>query len=207
MKTGLYKVERRSASKRAGLFIKVFLATLALGVAAVFVAPNADKLILIFFPARASESSREAAPEPVFKDVSVEDVDARAIAVLKNEGVIKGFEDGSFRSEDKITREEFAKLVVSATKASPIMLGNSHCFSDVGSEWFAPYVCYAKRKKFVGGYDDGSFGTGKTITVFEGISMLNKVFGPELIAVAGDDRDLTRGAAAGMLAKAMRLIR
>jgi|WetSurMetagenome_2_1015567.scaffolds.fasta_scaffold296496_2 hypothetical protein len=208
MKTGLYKAGKRKGSKRAWLFLKVFLATLILGVLGVFVAPRANRLMSKIFPAKAVVSLKGAAPEQVFKDVPVENADARAIQVLKNDDVINGFDDGTFRPDDKIKREEFTKLVVTAMKASPHMLSNSHCFSDVGSEWFAPYVCYAKKKQYAGGYEDGSFGSGKTITVSEGISMLNKTFGSALTAGSLQaNEELTRGTAAGLLAKAMRLVR
>lgn len=208
MHDGSYKWERYDSPKRWGLLLKVFLMTIVLGLAGVIAAPKVELLMTRFFPEKDTGSLRASAPEKVFDDVSVERDDALAVFVLKDEGIVKGFSDGSYRPDDLIKREEFVKLVVTALKANPHPLSNSGCFSDVGTEWFAPYVCYAKRREIVGGYEDGSFGSGKNITVAEGVSLLNKAFGSSLAAGEGEEMiEMTRGKAATMLASAMRLVR
>jgi hypothetical protein len=208
MRAGSYKTVRDSRPKRAGLFLKVFILTVFLGAAGLIVLPRAERLWKSFFPAQDEMMMRSAATVRVFDDVPEGSVYADAINLLQRGGIIRGFDDGTFRPDETIKREEFAKLVVSSLLAKPHMLSNSNCFNDVGREWFAPYVCFAKRRQYIGGYEDGSFGTGKTITVSEAISLLNKAFGAGLdVGDSQADEELTRGKAAYLLAKAMRLVR
>jgi len=190
--------------RRFSLFLKVFLISLLLseGVFCYFLGGAAWLEFLL--PEREVKSVHLSAPENVFRDVLPNGVEAGAVEMLTKGGIISGFSDGTFRPNDKIKREEFIKMVVKALKVNPHPLSNSNCFSDVGSEWFAPFACFAKKRNYITGYEDGSFGVGKNITVQEAVSLLSKVFGSDakLITAQADD-DLSRGQAATLLAKAM----
>ena len=75
----------------------------------------------------------------------------RAIVKLQEAGAISGFEDGTFRPEQEITRAEFVKLVVSAFH---LEAQAQQEYQDVAqTDWFAPYVSVATALELVNGYD------------------------------------------------------
>lgn len=78
----------------------------------------------------------------VFAAMNLTDLDksyAKAeIQTLVNEGIVNGYEDQTFRPEEKINREEFAKLLCKALKLSEDA-ESSNQFKDV-SDWARPYV-------------------------------------------------------------------
>lgn len=108
----------------------------------------------------------------LFKDVSTKSNYAKGINYLYSKGVIKGYEDNTFRGYNNINRAELLKMLVAGQDINPDINVYKNCFPDVKSEWFAPYVCYAKDKQWVGGYDDGTFKPAQTVTKSEAIKMI-----------------------------------
>lgn len=89
-----------------------------------------------------------------------ESVDAwagRAIEVIASKGVIHGVMEGEFDPASKVTRAQFAKMLVRA-----LDLNNQAAkekFADVkGDEWFAPYIAAA--------YENGLI-YGRSATIFD----------------------------------------
>ncbi len=196
-------------SRRVKLFLLIFVATCTLVLAGALFMPKIRNA-LHMSASRSMQRTAGAqlntvtAQEQVFKDVPLDDANASAIAYLKKKGLIKGFKDGSFKPDDPIKREEFIKLVVTAKSIDPHPVSNSYCFKDVAQQWFASYVCYAKNKGWVKGYDDGSFGVGKNITAKEALMIVMKSFGVAIPEKTGlSDVQLTRGGASGIIMLAM----
>lgn len=96
----------------------------------------------------------------------------KAIQYLSDTGIISGYPDGTFRPSSTINRAEFLKVLTKMTGADPSGTTYGHCFPDVQKEWFAPFVCYAKNKTWIGGYKDGTFRPGNTVTRVEAIKMI-----------------------------------
>lgn len=116
---------------------------------------------------------KAAAP---FPDVEESYAYVNAIEYLKEKGVITGYEDNTFKPNKEISRAEFLKMAVGALEAvTPFSTVYNDCFSDVKEEWFAPYVCYALKKGWIQGYDDGSFKPHNTISRKESIKMLASI--------------------------------
>lgn len=147
------------------------------------------------------QTSQNGLVNDVFVDVPADHPQAVAIEYLRSHGFIQGYKDGKFYPDKDLTRGEFAKLMVTAKGAIPSSVRYSYCFNDVGSEWFAPYVCFAKAKGWVNGMEDGTFAPDEKITSGQAITMLNNAFGitSELHGSADGD-DLDRAHAAQMLA-------
>lgn len=83
-----------------------------------------------------------------------------AVSSLGGDGIISGYEDGSFRPDNPITRAEFTKLIVSAFG---IKAGAKE-FSDVDkTDWFYPYTSVAAGAEIINGYD-GFFNPHSNIT-------------------------------------------
>ncbi|MFA6436334.1 MAG: S-layer homology domain-containing protein, partial [Candidatus Gracilibacteria bacterium] len=108
-----------------------------------------------------------------------------ALKFLTYEGVLEGYPDGTFRPNAEINRAELLKvLVYSWYDGMPDKTLYKDCFNDVASEWFAPYVCYAKELGWVEGYADGGFHPDSTVTKGEALKMIMKYWDVELPAVA-----------------------
>lgn len=97
---------------------------------------------------------------------------AEAITYLYERGVIGGYSDGTFKPRNGINRAELAKILVTAKGANPTVDQYHDCFSDVTTEWFAPYVCYAKEQGWVAGYSDGSYRPSNPVITVEAIKMI-----------------------------------
>lgn len=114
--------------------------------------------------------------QAAFVDVSSTNEYSAAINYVQSEGIVSGYPDGTFKPGNTINRAEFTKIVVEAIAGSSYGTG-SGCFSDVSSEWFAPYVCYAKAEGIIGGYPDGSFKPGNSINFVEAAKIIGESFG------------------------------
>ena len=83
------------------------------------------------------------------------------IRTLAGEGVINGYEDGTFKPDNTITRAEFAKLV---SVIFEITSENVYEYEDVASDdWFKSYVDNLSGAGIVTGYD-GKFNPYDNIT-------------------------------------------
>ncbi len=107
-----------------------------------------------------------------FDDVTPNHDNVIAIEYLQEEGVIGGYPDGSFRPNSTINRAEMMKILVEGQGITPNESIYRDCFTDINSEWFAKYVCYAKNKGWVDGYPDGSFGPSNSVLDVEAMKMI-----------------------------------
>lgn len=86
--------------------------------------------------------------------------------------IVKGYEDGSFKPNDPITRAEFATMASQFDKLS----GGSLNFTDVKtSHWAYSYIASAYNKGWISGYPDGSFRPEKSISREEVVSITNRM--------------------------------
>jgi hypothetical protein len=132
---------------------------------------------------RVGEPSTEIMVTPqqwLFKDLPHTDVHYRAVSSLVDEGIFRGYADGTFRPENSINRAELLKILVEGQGFTPNVDTFSSCFKDVGREWFAPYVCYAKAQGWVQGYADGRFNPAQTVSKVEALKMLLEAYGYDL---------------------------
>ena len=120
--------------------------------------------------------------EAVFSDVQQYRY-SEAVGYLYEQGIVEGYEDGSYRPDATINRAEFMKIVMAERYADELENASSGCFSDVHSEWFAGYVCLGKAKGIIDGYDDGTFKPEQTISFVEVAKILSNVYALE----QGDD--------------------
>ncbi|QUH19073.1 S-layer homology domain-containing protein [Alkaliphilus sp. B6464] len=78
--------------------------------------------------------------------------------------VIDGFvEENLYKPEDKLTRAQFAKLIVETLELD--MVTSKGEFTDVkSSHWAKDYIATVKALNIVGGYDNGTFKPDQSIT-------------------------------------------
>lgn len=95
--------------------------------------------------------------EPSFADVGKSSWAYSYIETAKSRGVILGYSDNTFAPDRRITRAEFATMIMRAFHLEQHVEGAPH-FSDVGtSDWFYDAVETAYFWSIVDGYDTGFF--------------------------------------------------
>lgn len=99
-----------------------------------------------------------------------------AIRTLTSEGIVNGYEDGSFRPGHMVTRAEFVAMAMRFSGASPH--GTGRQFEDVPqTHWAAGYIQAAADAGMISGYLDGTFRPDQYITRAEAVTVLNRVSG------------------------------
>jgi uncharacterized secreted protein with C-terminal beta-propeller domain len=114
----------------------------------------------------------------IFSDVTSETQYSEAIKYLKDQKVVQGYPDGTFAPTSNINRAEFTKILVGAVSdGTP---AGSDCFPDVKSDWYAPYVCTAKKLGLIEGYPDGTFKPSEPINFAEAAKIIANAFNIQL---------------------------
>ena len=106
-----------------------------------------------------------------FYDVPPEHHAYSEIEYLHEKGILDGYEDGSFKPGDFVNRAELLKILIGGLHSQELK-GETGCFPDVNNEWFAKYVCAAKRLGWVDGYSDGTFQPSNTVNRAEAIKII-----------------------------------
>ena len=125
-----------------------------------------------------------------FPDVADGHLNSVAIEYIKNNGIVSGYPDGNFQPDLNINRAEFTKIIIGAqfdmTTIDNCITENIQTestnvfFPDVPKdEWFAKYVCVAKRQHIIDGYPDGTFQPGNMINFAESAKIISNAFGFE----------------------------
>ncbi len=153
-----------------------------------------------------------------------------AIWHVYNNGIVQGYEDGSYKPDNKINRAELLKIIVEAKYDKSAFEGyaDQSCFDDVpANTWFTPYVCFAKAEGIVEGYDDGAFRPDQEIIFVEALKIAwigfdfefdyedNDIWYSNYVATAGNkklipidvdsfDEKYTRGQMADMIMRMMK---
>lgn len=110
------------------------------------VTPNSIQSVL------AQTNSNDSA---AFSDVPSVHPNYEAIQYVQAQGIVEGYPDGTYRPDSPINRAEFTKIIMEAYYKG--LAKGAHCFPDVGTEWFAKYVCFGKNRNYIAGYPDGNF--------------------------------------------------
>lgn len=111
-------------------------------------------------------------------DVSSDHPYYEAVDYLLTHDIINGYNDGSIKPDQEITRAELLKIFVEGAIGTPETFEYNRCFNDVVIlEWYTRYVCYAKAEGWVEGYEDGSFKPADYIDKAETITMLLRTQG------------------------------
>lgn len=116
-------------------------------------------------------------PEPVVYE-AMRDIGGHkyenAIWYVYNNGIVQGYEDGSYKPDQKINRAELLKIVVESKYGDEFNnYDGAKCFADINSsEWYAKYVCFAKQEGIVEGYGDGTFKPADEINFAEALKIV-----------------------------------
>lgn len=112
-------------------------------------------------------------------DVTSDSVYYDAVNTLSAMGVIKGYEDGSFKPDRNVTRAEFTAMLMRTLKLGTI--GNTSAadlpFTDIDDNngdynWAIPNINTAYAKGVINGYDDGTFKPSANVAYEEAVKMI-----------------------------------
>ncbi len=107
-----------------------------------------------------------------FKDVKAGRWSEQSVATLTSAKIIVGYEDGSFKPGNPITRAELAAIASRFDQLAPL---TSNRFSDINNHWASQVINSAAEKGWVNGYEDGTFRPNKYMTRAEFVALVNNV--------------------------------
>lgn len=112
-----------------------------------------------------------------FTDLTAEDDSYEAVDVLSKLGVINGYDDGSFKPANNVTRAEFTAMLLRTRGMGSVgstSLENPP-FPDVVSSdvsWAIANIRTAHEMGIINGYDDGTFKPNNNVSYEEAIKMI-----------------------------------
>lgn len=110
-----------------------------------------------------------------FPDVNADDWFNVTVSSLANMGAISGYEDGTFRPNEPITRAELASMAVRFYEAFEAEYEEGTFLDVEGDEWFADAIAAAAELGILGGYPDGTVRPNNNITRAETCAIVNRV--------------------------------
>lgn len=111
-----------------------------------------------------------------FSDVPASHSNADAIEYLRENGIISGYPDGTFRPNKPISRVEFVKIVTLSKWGEKVgECGGRVWFKDFENDaWYLNYVCMASSYHLIEGYPDGTFHPHSSINFVEAAKIITR---------------------------------
>ena len=146
------------------------------------------KKVISAVAALAMSASTFTALAATFPDVPEDASYAQAVQELSALDVISGYDDGTFKPDELVTRAQITKMIVDALNERSMAeasKANSQ-FADVpGGEnghWARGYINQGVADKFIAGYDAVTFGPDDNVTYVQAQKMLVSAIGYETYA-------------------------
>lgn len=115
-----------------------------------------------------------------YKDVDNTANYTEAVSILSNLNIIKGYEDGTFRPDNTITRAEAATVLVRTLGMEEVAQGNAGAtaFTDVPSDhWASGYINTAYNQGIIDGMGNGIFAPEENVKFEQMVKMLVAALG------------------------------
>jgi hypothetical protein len=111
-------------------------------------------------------------------DVPSDSVYLEAIRRLQGIGIVRGYEDGTFRPDNPISRAEFASMLVRALNKQDQIGPTTSRFRDVPtSKWYNPVIKVAYENGIVSGVGANAFQPERQVSGAEVMTMLVRAMG------------------------------
>lgn len=122
-----------------------------------------------------------------YSDVTAGTKVSEAVTILSNLGILTGFEDGTFRPDETVTRAQMAAIICRTLgyedQAQSSM--GSTVFNDVAADhWASGYINVAQAQQIINGYGDGNYGPEDLVTYEQAVKMIVSALGYDLAAAA-----------------------
>ncbi len=115
-----------------------------------------------------------AADTLTFNDVTSNSPYYEAITNLTAEGIINGFEDGTFKPDEPVTRAQYTKIMCYAQNVGHIVYSAADRakFPDVDpNHWAIDNITTARNSGIINGYDDGTFKPENSVLYEQAVKM------------------------------------
>ncbi|MBQ7959846.1 MAG: S-layer homology domain-containing protein [Clostridia bacterium] len=114
-----------------------------------------------------------------YSDVAEDSAYFEAVETLNKLGIVTGYEDGTYKPEDGVTRAEMAALVSRIQGFGDTAGANANTnFVDVpASHWASGYVASAASMGIINGYGDGNFGPEDNVLFEQAVKMVMATLG------------------------------
>jgi murein DD-endopeptidase MepM/ murein hydrolase activator NlpD len=147
------------------------------GIAEFKVKPTAEYGLRISVTAGQIVKYSEMMQAASFTDVEISDDSYVAINFLKNNEIVRGYPDGTFKPGNPVSRVEALKFIYEGlnkeVKTSVVLE-----FADTDSKaWYARYIAAAQKEQVVKGYPGNLFKPANSVTKAEFVKMLVQAAG------------------------------
>lgn len=114
-----------------------------------------------------------------FSDVDANDKKLNdSVNVMTEFGILNGYEDGTFRPNNKITRAEFSKVIIETIMTEEEISGDETKFLDVReNHWAKDYIYLSRKLGIVNGMTIDTFAPENNITYEQAIKMIVAALG------------------------------
>lgn len=139
---------------------------------------RAEALKLLFLVRQELSLPSAGFSQPVsFPDVNTADWFYDYVEDAYNLGIVKGYDDGTFKPANQITAAESLKIIYTGLYPDLKLPDvTEKPFTDVTLDrWYAPYLQFGKDKSFVQAKGDGSYDPGRAMTRAEFVEAIYRV--------------------------------
>lgn len=114
-----------------------------------------------------------------YTDVAEDSAYYEAVETLNKLDIVTGYEDGTFKPEDGVTRAEMAALIARIQGYGETAKGSANTgFTDVpASHWASGYIANAAGMGIINGYGDGTFGPEDPVLYEQAVKMVMATLG------------------------------
>jgi hypothetical protein len=136
------------------------------------ITPTSNSALQIMVSDGEITGESEVMTSDLFDDLSSDSESYKAISFLKENNVIGGYPDGTFRPDDVVSRVEALKFILNGNNANLISARELPFPDTSAKEWYSNYVATAYYRQIVDGYPDSTFKPSNTINKPEFLKML-----------------------------------
>ncbi len=129
--------------------------------------------LLLIIPAQADEEIIAEETTSPFSDVEEGDKYYNATLYLYEEGVIQGYDDGTFMPDQEVNRAEALKIILESAGIECESGDTELTFTDINTEeWYYKYLWEGVNRNIIQGYDDSTFKPDATVNLSEALKMI-----------------------------------
>ena len=122
-----------------------------------------------------------------YSDVEAGTVVSEAVDILSGLNILTGFEDGTFKPAETVTRAQMAAIIcrmLGYEDQAQSSMGST-VFNDVAADhWASGYINVAQAQQIINGYGDGNYGPEDKVTYEQAVKMIVSALGYDLAAQA-----------------------
>jgi len=147
------------------------------GIAQFSLTPTADFGIRVSITSGAISKTSDVLEESSFSDLNQTDENFVAINFLKNNDIVRGYPDGTFKPNNNVTRVEALKFIYEGLNKD-VKPRAFLQFADTDSKaWYARYIAAAQKDGVIKGYANNLFKPANPVTRAEFVKMLVEAAG------------------------------